>query len=400
VHQPRLVSLDTASWGRIAHNKTAASAKRIFKLFDSGAIIPFFTSSHFEELARHKNDSVFRDRVALIRSLPFVRYPKLRESPMHIGDTLEAREYEMAVLVHYPAASHEFIIEQSRADITNGFCSGLELCKANLKWWSYYRAHFADYMLAHAAEIASLCHFPDPNLSSDAPLPKSSRNLQLRPKEEVLELVTKRFGTLAAQLKKFGDERLRDPERRLTSPEQMSGSFLAEVYRGMLPLYEMDGDFLENLLSSMGIDRDRLPADATVDDAGYEVVFTECFRVHERRLNLPSGALRQIARQELVPSWIVWREVNRSIKKLEKAEGSSITDSLIVPFSLYLDAVEVDKRIWHCLQDAAHRHPLLRRAQRQTFRSGSLSDLADDLEKIAERPRKASDAATPELARK
>jgi hypothetical protein len=91
-----------------------------------------------------------------------VRCPKLPQSPTHIGDTLEAREYEMVILVAYLAASRAFIIEHGRSQIINGFCSGLELCKANSKWWSYYRTHFADYILARDADIASLCHFPDP----------------------------------------------------------------------------------------------------------------------------------------------------------------------------------------------------------------------------------------------
>src|SRR6266403_4663483 len=69
---PRLVAIDTASWARLAYDIQASDAKRILKLFDSGRIAPFLTEFHVEELVRHEDDCIFRRRVELIRSLPFV----------------------------------------------------------------------------------------------------------------------------------------------------------------------------------------------------------------------------------------------------------------------------------------------------------------------------------------
>ncbi len=71
---PRLVAIDTASWARLSYDIQASDAKRILRLFDSGRIAPFLTEFHVEELVRHEDDSIFRRRVELIRSLPFIAF--------------------------------------------------------------------------------------------------------------------------------------------------------------------------------------------------------------------------------------------------------------------------------------------------------------------------------------
>jgi hypothetical protein len=159
---PRLVAIDSASWARIAYNIQAADAKRILKIFDSGRVIPFFTEFHVEELVRHKNDTVFRNRVELIRSLPFVAFPKRPEPIGNIGNSLEARELEMRVLLDWPDATLDFIAEHVRPKLINGFARGIDLYESNIEWWIFYRENFASYLLASSADIASFCHFPTP----------------------------------------------------------------------------------------------------------------------------------------------------------------------------------------------------------------------------------------------
>jgi hypothetical protein len=80
---------------------------------------------------------------------------------------------------------------------------------------------------------------------------------------------------------------------------------------------------------------------------------------------------------------MVWRQTNQAMKTLKRAEGSSINDEMIVPFALYVDAVEVDKRVFHCVQQRRSRHPLMDKAASRLFCSRGLSDLATRLEKLA-----------------
>lgn len=382
--EPRLVLLDTASWGRIARaHRGDDNARRVLSCLDSGALIPFFTSGLLEELVRHGDDKVFRERIELLRGLPFIAFPRIRNSSVRIGDALEAREHEMAVLVESPDASHDQIVARARCRVVNGFCSGVELCAGNLEWWEYYRANFADYMLASSAETASISHFPEPLLAPTTKLSDLVENPQLRSKAEVKRLLAERFRSLSKQLRENGDKRLRDPGKRLKSPEDLALWFLAEVHDHILPLYDMEGDFLENLLRTAGIDRSRLSSNATVDDIGYESIFVGSLRIHERRLSLPEGTLKQIARQEVVPSWVVWRELNRALKRLKNVEGSSLNDAKIAPFALYVDALETDKRVYDCVRQAAQVNPLLRLVSTRVFRTRNLKELAERVEALS-----------------
>lgn len=320
----------------------------------------------------------------LIRSLPFVAFPKGREPVGNIGNSLDARELEMRVLLDRPDATLEFIVEHVRPKLINGFARGIDLYSSNIEWWVFYRENLASYSLASSADTASFCHFPTSHAPDlDALLPKSSKGLALRSKQAIARLINESAGTLIQRLKEDGDRRLLRPRERLRSPEEIAYELLNHVYESTAVLHDMEGDFFENLLRSSGIERNRLPPNPTYGDAGYEAVFAPSLRVHERRLNLPGGTLRQFVRQDQLPSWIVWRQTNQAMKALKKAEGSSVNDAMIVPFALDSDAVEVDKRVFHCVQQRRSRHGLMDRVAARLFCSKGLSDLATKLEEFA-----------------
>ena len=289
----------------------------------------------------------------------------------------------MRVLLDWPDAPLDFIVNQVRPRLINGFTRGVEMYESNIEWWMFYRKNFASYMLASKADVASFCHFPTPNAPNlDAPLPKSSKGLALRSKQAIAQLINESAGSLIQRLKEDGDRRLQTKER-LRSAEEMTYELLNHVYESTSVLHEMEGDFFDNLLKSGGIERARLPPNPTYGDAIYEATFVPALGVHERRLNLPAGTLRQFVRQDRLPSWIVWRQTNQAMKTLKKAEGSSLNDAMIVPFALYIDAVEVDKRVFHCVQQRRSRHPLMDRVATHLFCSKGLRGLASELENLA-----------------
>src|SRR5439155_24496362 len=148
----------------------------------------------------------------------------------------------------------------------------------------------------------------------DAPLPKSSKGLALRSKEAIARLINESAGSLIHRLKEDGDRRLWSNER-LRPPEEMAYELLNHVYESTSVLHEMEGDFFENLLRSGGIERERLPPNPTYGDAVYEATFVPSLGVHERRLNLTAGTLRQFVRQDRLPSWTVWMQTSQVTKR-------------------------------------------------------------------------------------
>src|SRR5260370_38414234 len=65
-------------------------------------------------------------------------------------------------------------------------------------------------------------------------------------------------------------------------------------------------------------------------------------------------------RKEAMPSWIVWQEIDRRIRNLKRAEIGNLNDKHIPAFGLYVDVLNVDKRIAEILRQAAKNHTLLR----------------------------------------
>ena len=122
--KPKLVSLDTSSWDLLTKQQSAACG-RIQKVFASGSVIPFFTSTHLEELMQHGNQSVVEARQMMLRRLPFVTYLRGRNSGHgDVGWLLDLREAEFDVLCEQPQATAEIVVEQVRQRVANRFRSG------------------------------------------------------------------------------------------------------------------------------------------------------------------------------------------------------------------------------------------------------------------------------------
>jgi len=282
MEKPRFVCLDSSTWGLLAKEITHdSSAARVLSLLNEGTVVPFFTDHHVLEIAQHENDDKFKRRIALLRSLRFLAFHRLNEEQANVGSMLDLRELEIVEILKNPDISFEALIPKVREKLINGFVSGEEFCAMNEEWWALYRRDFAPYMRAHSAEIASVTHLQMANLNEKIPAPGT---LKLRPKSEVLKILKSAARSVAENLRNVGDEILRDPTKRLKSPEEVSKDFHAEVYEENLSLYDIPGDPFDNMLAKVGVSRSRLPRNATIADVGYEAIFVKTMGKHEQRL--------------------------------------------------------------------------------------------------------------------
>lgn len=378
---PQFFSLDTSSWGALARNE-CSERKRVLEALAKGAVIPFFTSMHLWELFQHEDERVFEQRLDFIRRLPFVAYLRCIYGTRSPGGILELHEAEMSCLRTSPLLNPDEVICQTRSTVTAGFCSGADFCSENENQWRIQRTVFP-HMSANSAEIASVAHFPLPGVNLKEKVPPNSAGIEPKTKEEIAQFYGEGYEWLVEKLKADGDPRLNEAGKRIRTPEKAAAKFVKEAYDDAVAVLEKPGDLLENLLIASGVERSRLPKNPTIEDVGREAHFIGMLKIHERRLKLPQSTLKQIVRQENVPSWVVRREVDTAVKRLQKAEGSSLMDKFMLPFALYLDAMEVDKRIMDCVRQAAREHPLLSRVKSRIFRKRNLGDVAQKLEELA-----------------
>ncbi|WP_397381649.1 hypothetical protein [Prosthecobacter sp.] len=355
--------------------------KRIFAVFNSGGIIPFLTSTHLEELAHHENDVVVAQRIDFIRRIPHIAFPNDALDD-YVGGPLELRENEMGEVLTHSKASHEEVVAAVKPSVTSGYLSGRDFCERFEESWMANRKMLSSYALRQNAEVASVTHFSLPGYGWDDRFPDPHEASVLRPREEARLMFGHMAGWLSEKMQTKGDHRLRSNSK---VTDQMAGKLYSEVFEESAQLHTLNGNPVENLLKLYEVDRERLPPKPTHGDVGYEAIFIAQHRIFERRLLLPSGTLRSSLRQDTVPSWVIWREVDREVKRLAHAEGSSLMDKMLLPFSLYLDAFEVDKRIYHCVRQAAKRCPLVKQIEQKIFKSGGIDALASSLELISKR---------------
>jgi len=373
VVRPKLVSLDTATWGNIARDKDRdGSVQELITRLSIGDVIPFLSWHHVAELAHHGSEKVFNQRVALFRSLPFVAFLKQAQEKAYIGNIIDLRNAEISEVFRDPAADHATIIERASGRITNGFASGIGLCRDNEEWWEIYRKNFAKDSQRRGAEISALLHFPTTDLSEKI----FASSQRLRPLDEAQTQFKKMAQTLAQRLKK-------DVKKALPNPEFIAQEFMREAYEDGLIMYQDRGTGIEALLKVYGVDRLRLPKNATVADVGEEAVFIKQLSINESQFGLPSGSLRQVIKKEMLPSWVVWQGLSRALLKLPKAESGNLNDKSIVPFGLYVDRIQVDKRIRDAIRRAAQASNLFDMLQSKLFKATDYEGLRMEIDNLA-----------------
>jgi hypothetical protein len=242
VVRPKLISLDTATWGNLARDKDRdAAAQELIKRLSVGDVIPFLSWHHVAELIHHGSQKVFNERVALFRSLPFTAFLKQSQEEAYIGNIIDLRNAEISEAFRDPAADHFAIIERASGRITNGFASGAVLCRDNEEWWKFYRQNFANDPQRRGAEISALMHFPTTDPSEKV----FARNQELRPLDEAQAQFKKMAQILAQRLKK-------DVKKALPNSESVAQEFMRKAYEEGLVMYKDRTGGIDALLKIYG----------------------------------------------------------------------------------------------------------------------------------------------------
>jgi hypothetical protein len=375
---PKLVALDSSTLGNLAKDwKTVPSAKRVLDILNGTGLSLFLTWHHIEELINHENEEVYDQRCNFLGHLKFINFLKDGDAIGNVGSRVELAELEIKGLLAAPNIPIPALIEQVRGSLA-GFIIGRDLVSHNQIWWDYYRKNLAKDRMKRTAEIASLTHFRQPARS-----PKFRPDLYrttFPSREAILQHYKKTAQDLAAQMKTHGDVRVRH------NADRLAHELMKESYDEMVAVIKKGGSPRDVVITSYGVDESRLPPNATEDDVAFECIFLQNLRLHARRLLLPFEDIASVAYQDKMPSWIVWREINRLTPRLENAEAGNVNDQNIAAFGPYLDSLQVDKRTKHLVDQCRSKHPLLESLFGRLFTNTNYVKLATILEGIAQKP--------------
>jgi hypothetical protein len=160
IFRPKIVSLDTSTWGLIAKVQSS-EAREIRAILSSGDIIPFFTDTVLRELFAHENNDIVEARLEMIRRLPFVTYLRGCGNHACVGWLLDLRETEIAVIRDLSRATANEVLEDVRGLIVDQFCSGDDFFQRFHEEWKFIRL-LAPSFRANTPEITALTQFPLP----------------------------------------------------------------------------------------------------------------------------------------------------------------------------------------------------------------------------------------------
>lgn len=199
IFRPKIVSLDTSTWGLLAKDQSA-EVRRIHSILCSGDIIPFFTDTVLMELFAHENNDVVEARLEMIRRLPFVTFLRGCANHASVGWLLDLRETEIAVIRDLSRATANDVLENVRGQIVDQFCSGDDFFQRFHEEWMGTRL-LAPSFRAHTPEIATLTQFPLPGVNLSQKIPSDSDEVSFRSFEDFRRLVLNQYEWLEQKIR-------------------------------------------------------------------------------------------------------------------------------------------------------------------------------------------------------
>jgi hypothetical protein len=373
--QPILLSLDSSTLGNLARDRGSnREADRVTELLNSGIVLPFLSFHHLLELNQHANASIRDRRTRYLESLKLVAFHKTSDESPNVGDIIDLQSAEAMTLLQEPDLTLNGVVAKTQSKITSGVCSGHELVMTNREFWDLLRSlGFVEHLEEKAANVESLASAASLNPKARLPKPGEYRP---RSKVDALKVFSVMLSRLTSELKDRGDRRIQDPQT-------IAMEFLRQVYREGAHIWESDSadPFLDAVLRNIPLDPSRLPRNATIEDLGYEAIFFTKLSVLDERLGLPERSAYSVIRQEMLPTWRIWRGLDR-VMDGPKAAGSNMSDRYLACYTPYVGWLQTDKRVEEFFRQAGRNDQFLKPLVPKIFRCGPLSSLRSKLEAI------------------
>jgi hypothetical protein len=364
---PKLIALDSSTLGFLARDRlSSAAATDVVELLNAGPLLPYLSGEHITELNQHATQSTRLGRMDFLSSLRLVASFRSPEGQPIFGTYGHLQSAEIAALLRDQSLTLDQVIELVKPIARSGCCSGEELVNANRSPLTYlvYSGAAVNHVSYHA-DVASLNQ-----TFGGATLRRRIRKEYQYTLPDATKLQRFQRAQLNWLLRRL--QSLSDP--RSQSANQLADALTRKAFELVTTFYQStDSGRLDSFLKQhFEIEPDRLPSNATFEDAAYEVLFRNQIRRWETLLGYSSGFIYKRIHQNSLPTWIAWRELDRMTRGHGPALGSNILDVALAVFALYLDHIQVDKRMFDSAGRAATAHPLLLNFQPKMFRtSGS-----------------------------
>lgn len=349
--KPRFVALDSSHLGDIARDHASIDSDRkraardFQRAFDAGSNVLLLCWHHIQELLSHQDERVIAERVAYLRSLPFVASIRSAREDNIIGGIIDVQSIEVRAAFSAPAMD---AVEIRRA-VAPGLLrvgSGVEIIRAFLEVWPVLKSELAQRQERDREIVAiSRSGFAEVSHLKVADLLRG----KLRPPDEILQRLRGMHDALSQDIKSRGD-------RRLSDAEGVSATFLESVRRFSMDTLSHDNPGLQ-ILEANGIDISDIDESTTVGDIGTLAVFRGKLRVINQLTRLPWDELKATVSARRLPSQIIQSGVDRFRPDGKEWKGSDLNDTHLSCLAAYADVTYVDKRTHEAVRMARDKIP-------------------------------------------
>jgi hypothetical protein len=374
VFHPKYVALDTSTWINLFKYRNKQEAKDIVTILNSGQIIPYVSFDHVLELVQHSDQTVRLEQLDFFRAINHVGSPKpisfpalWKNSPL-CGSYQDVQESEISVLLRDPTSTLDQVVEKVRPGAIAGFASGVDLANDSVLRDIARTGRAASLVSVNQAAVSML--FAALQNQNDV-IPQSGTYTMLNQQaaeKGKLQLIA----TFAQQFRQVG---IQNPDQPAAYVAEQSFSLIFQHYD------PSSADPLRDIAAkALGLNINRLPVGSTQRDLVLETLFRSRMATHETRMSLPPGAAYNALTRDMLPSFVAWFEFDRAARSnMPTPQGSNMIDFPLAAFALYVDKVQVDKRVLHQAEMAARQKPFIERVRKNLFRTPDLKSLLREL---------------------
>jgi hypothetical protein len=331
--------------------------------------IPVICWHHFEELVRHPEEQVTSQRIAFLKSFPYIAWLPSLKLPSHLGSIVDVFDAEVQAL----ASSPNYEILSLRTVIRQGlfrYTSPSEIETFNLG------QEFRPLLEAKAIreqEIASIMHAKEATEGKTKVF--QLKNTYTLASQAVQQLLIQQKAGLANDIKNRGDT-------RISSPQTVANAFTGQVATDLKEIENRGGEPLDAFLQQFDIPKDDVSSTTTLEEIQRIAVRRKYIRASCERHSLDFTETWDKLRTTMIPSDFIQAEIRRARKSAARASGSDLSDDYLVSLAPYVDAVIVDKRTCEYLRQCSRRNKMFRDLVGFYAKTSSYQDLVFTLERV------------------
>lgn len=339
IERAKFVLLDSSILGNLARDFFHADeskrrgARSFVECFRRTGVVPFLCWHQFEELIKHRNDEVARNRVALLKTLPHVAWIESADG-QKLGSIVDLLRAECRTVLEHPEYSIQKVRDATR-DAIFCFGSGADALEGYDEIWRDLRPHLWEHE-ERAREIVAISRASVVDISEEKL--ETYLSGSIRSPHESQAILENFRPKMANEVASRGD-------RRISDPSVVAADFYSEIEKGGAVFSAQAGMNPQSALEHFGVCVSDFGPDARMKDVMALSEFRSKLRVAHRSFDMPWEKFKSTISIEKVPSWAVQNSLFLYGQVRDEHKGSELNDRYLASFSPYCALTYVDAQV-------------------------------------------------------